>query len=134
MFRTLNAILLAVMLGMSATSTADDTTATLDESVAVKGDVAAAVQAWTLIENGALLIDVRSPAEFQSGHIEGAINIPHMDIDALASAIGEDHSRAVVLYCGSGRRAGLSQDLLEELGYDGIFNATGFSALQATQP
>lgn len=134
MFRTLNAILLAVLLGVSATSAADDTAATPDPDVAVRGDVAAAAQAWTLIEQGALLIDVRSPAEFESGHIDGAINIPHMDIDAMASAIGEDHSRAVVLYCGSGRRAGLSQNLLKELGYDGIFNASGFSALQATQP
>ncbi|NNE04370.1 MAG: rhodanese-like domain-containing protein [Xanthomonadales bacterium] len=103
-------------------------------AVEIKGDVAAAAEGWSLIEQGALLIDVRSAAEFERGHIEGALNVPHTDIDAITAVIGEDRSRSVVLYCGSGRRAGLSQEMLEELGYEGVFNASGFSALQVTQP
>lgn len=100
----------------------------------IRGDIAAAAQAWERIEEGALLIDVRSQEEFESGHIDGAINIPHTRIEDLVSAIGEDHTRAVVLYCGSGRRADTARKALEELGYEDVFNGTGLSALQATRP
>lgn len=100
----------------------------------VKGDLKAAEQAWTLIKDGALVIDVRHPGEFSEGHLEGAINIEYTDTAALAAAIGEDRGRPVVLYCGSGRRAGLAIQSLEEHGYSGIFNASGFEALLETRP
>lgn len=100
----------------------------------VKGDLQAASQAWALINEGALVIDVRRPGEFDNGHIQDAINIEHTDSDALAAAIGEDLSRPVVFYCGSGRRAELAKLTLEESGYTGIFNASGYEALLETQP
>ena len=98
------------------------------------GDPVAASEGWGLINNGALLIDVRSAGEYESGHIEGSLNIPHSDIEALADAIGSDKDRQVVVYCRSGGRSGSAQKQLEELGFTGVFNATGFDALQATQP
>lgn len=100
----------------------------------VQGDLEAARQGWALVEDGALVIDVRSPGEFSGGHVDGALNIVHTDIEALAAAIGPDQDRSVVLYCGSGRRSGLAIAGLEELGYTALFNATGYDALQATQP
>jgi phage shock protein E len=100
----------------------------------VKGDITAAEQAWVMINNGALVIDVRSEGEFDAGHLEGALNIVHTDTDALAAAIGEDLDRPVVFYCGSGRRAGLAKTILEESGYSGIYNASGYEALLETQP
>lgn len=100
----------------------------------VKGNVDAARQGWALIDQGALLIDVRSASEHESGHIDGSLNIPHSEIDALVNAIGTDKERKVVLYCRSGRRVGAAQKQLEALGYNGIFNASGFEALQVTKP
>jgi phage shock protein E len=97
-------------------------------------DPEAARQAWPMIQNGALLIDVRSKEEFAEGHLEGAINISWDDFDALMSAIGDDKQRPVVFYCRSGNRAGKSITKLAEHGYINIFNATGLKALIETKP
>ena len=100
----------------------------------IKGDLTAARQGWELIGNGALLIDVRSANEYQSGHIEGSLNIPHQEIEALENAIGPEKDRQIVLYCRSGRRAGKALSALEKQGYRNIFNASGLEALQVTKP
>ena len=100
----------------------------------LKGDVVAAAEGWALIKQGALLIDVRSAEEYEGGHIEGSLNIPHSEIATLADAIGPEKDQAVVFYCRSGGRAGRAQEALEDLGYTGIFNASGYDALLATRP
>ena len=100
----------------------------------IKGDVGAAAQGWALIEEGALLIDVRSDEEFAEGHVDGSINIVHTEIDALVAAIGDDSNRNVVVYCRSGNRSGKAQVKLQDLGYTAIFNATGYDARVATKP
>ncbi|MBT8069525.1 MAG: rhodanese-like domain-containing protein [Gammaproteobacteria bacterium] len=98
------------------------------------GDPEVAEKAWPMLDNGALLIDVRSKEEFDEGHIDGALNIPWDKTDALKFAIGEDKQRQVVFYCRSGNRAGKARAELESMGYTNVFNATGFSALRATKP
>ena len=103
-------------------------------ALAVKGDTEAARQGWLLLEQGALLVDVRSAEEFEAGHIEGAVNVPYEDIDEMARIIGDDVNQPVVLYCVSGRRAGIAMQALEEKGFTSVFNATGLEALNATQP
>ena len=60
---------------------------------------AVAVQ-W--VESGATLLDVRTPGEFASGHVRGAINIPVQD---LAQRVDEIPAGRVVVYCQSGRRS-----------------------------
>lgn len=99
-------------------------------SVSLAGDTAPDTIAADLIRQDALLIDVRSAEEFAGGHIEGAINIPHDDTEALAEAIG-DRERLTVLYCGSGRRAGRAQATLAQQGYMNIHNGTGLKRLQS---
>jgi phage shock protein E len=98
------------------------------------GDPEAAKQAWPMIENGALLVDVRSEEEFAQGHLEGAININWDNNDALVAAIGMRRDRPVVFYCRSGNRAGKAITILAEKGYTNIFNATGLEALKETKP
>jgi phage shock protein E len=100
----------------------------------VPGDIQAAEKGWQMIADGAVLIDVRSAQEFNGGHIEGALNIPHTELDAITKAIGANTDAPVVLYCRSGRRADQVKDALESQGYTQVFNATGFEALQATRP
>ena len=102
--------------------------------LAGSGDPEAAKQAWPMIEQGALLIDVRTTEEFVLGHIDGALNIPWQDTDKLMSVIGTDKSRLVVVYCRSGNRSGKSKVALEAKGYTNIFNATGLEALKETKP
>jgi phage shock protein E len=102
--------------------------------LAGSGDPEAARQAWPMIEQGALLIDVRTTEEFEQGHVEGALNIPYQEIDKLMSAIGTDKTRPVVVYCRSGNRSGKAKVVLETKGYTNIFNATGYEALKETKP
>lgn len=102
--------------------------------LAGSGDLEAAKQAWPMIDNGVLVIDVRSEEEFAEGHLEDALNIEWDQTGTLAAAIGSDKQRQVVFYCRSGNRAGKAIKVLETMGYTGIFNATGLEALRETQP
>ena len=86
-------------------------------------------QAWRLIDDGALLIDVRSRQEFESGHLKGAVNIPHDQLDKLTEKIGSEKDREVVVYCKSGRRAQLVKEALEKDGYSAVHNGIGYSSL-----
>jgi len=64
-----------------------------------------------------LVLDVRTSAEFRDGHIAGAINIAHDEIAGHWPALNVAHDDEVIVYCGTGRRAGLAQQALETLGY-----------------
>lgn len=79
--------------------------------------------AHRLVEQGAVLVDVRTPEEYAARHIEGAINIP---LDTLESRIAEvSKDKAVVVYCGSGHRAGQAKKILVDHGYSQVTNLGG---------
>ncbi len=74
------------------------------------------------LKNGALVIDVRTPGEFNSGHLTNAINIP---LDEIATAVPQrvkDKSQVLLLHCASGMRSGIAQKKLNSLGYTNAFN------------
>ncbi|MEM7053479.1 MAG: rhodanese-like domain-containing protein [Pseudomonadota bacterium] len=88
--------------------------------------------AASLITQDALVIDVRSSEEIdETGRLANAEAIPHSQVDAIAALIGQQQNRAVVLYCGSGRRAGRVINALRERGYGGGVNAGGYDDLAA---
>ena len=64
---------------------------------------------------GALLLDVRTAAEFRNGAIPGAKNIPLQQLRARAGEL--DPKRPVVVYCASGVRSGGAAKLLQSLGF-----------------
>lgn len=72
-----------------------------------------------------LWIDVRTAAEYESGHLPGARNIEFDRIGAQIAAITQDKDQAIVLYCKSGRRSGFAKQKLLELGYRNVLNAGG---------
>ncbi len=75
-------------------------------------DLAELVQEEVL--KGALVIDVRGPAEFAEGHVAGAVNVP---VDELPARLGELPSdRAVVVYCRSGARSARAAEVLRAAG------------------
>ena len=88
-----------------------------------------ALQALMAAPDRPLIVDVRTPPEYSAGHVPGAINIAYDRIDDLWPARHVPSDREVVLYCGTGRRAGIAQRSLEALGYthtrllDGSFKA-----------
>ncbi len=70
-----------------------------------------------LVDNGALLLDVRTRDEFQERHIDRALNIP---VQELANRLGElgPKQRPIVVYCRSGARSALATTLMKNAGYD----------------
>lgn len=85
-----------------------------------------------LVERGAPVLDVRSEEEVaQTSLLAGATRISHDQLADIEAFIGEDKNRAVVLYCGSGRRASRVVEALREQGYGGLVNAGGYEDLAA---
>ena len=87
-------------------------------------------RAWRLIDDGALLIDVRSRQEYEAGHLNNAVNIEHDKIEKMAETIGDNKERGVVVYCRSGKRSGMAKEALEEYGYNNIHNGIGYEGLK----
>ncbi len=80
-------------------------------------------QVNTTAEN-AVFVDVRTPEEFSSGHVDGATNIPVDEIERITEEI-PDKDTPIVLYCRSGGRAGRALKALTTLGYTDVVNAGG---------
>lgn len=74
------------------------------------------------IEQGAIIIDVRSPQEYKEGHIEGAICIPEYDIKNKIKDKVASKDELIVLYCSTGHRSKRAQIKLEKLGYTNVYN------------
>ncbi|WP_240433865.1 rhodanese-like domain-containing protein [Shewanella japonica] len=89
--------------------------------------------AWDKINNGAMLIDVRTEQEFAAGHLDGAINIPFEFVLKQLTKQKLDKDTAIVLYCRSGRRSGIANNDLVEAGFTQTYNGGGFEQLIAHQ-
>jgi len=72
------------------------------------------------VKNGALLVDVRTPAEFSAGSVKGAINIPMEKIQTQMKKF--KGKKGVVLFCRSGARSGYAKGILERNGIENVFN------------
>ncbi|QDT09757.1 rhodanese-like domain-containing protein [Planctomycetes bacterium K23_9] len=77
-----------------------------------------------------LVIDVRSQEEWDKGHFETAVHIPHTEIAERISEVTEDKDAQIVLYCAVGGRAGKAKTVLEGLGFSHVENAGGLDDLR----
>jgi phage shock protein E len=79
-----------------------------------------------LVASGAKLVDVRTPGEFAAGHLDGAVNIP---LDLLAQRFKDlgPKDGKIVLYCRSGARSGRAKAMLEQQGFEHVFNLGAMS-------
>ncbi len=80
------------------------------------------VREW--IAKGALIVDVRTPGEFSSGHYNGAINIPLADIEKNLDRFGS-RDGLIVVYCRTGNRSGKAKAILEKNGFKNVINGGG---------
>ncbi|HEU5135483.1 MAG TPA: rhodanese-like domain-containing protein [Steroidobacteraceae bacterium] len=72
-----------------------------------------------------VVLDVRTAAEFAAGHVPGALNVSH---DLLASRVDElaaMRDKKIVLYCRSGRRTLLAEDVLRKAGFKNLAHLEG---------
>ena len=65
-----------------------------------------------------LILDVRTAKEFEEGHIPGAVNISHEELESRLPEIEAERGTDVVVYCRSGRRAEIALDLLARAGFE----------------
>lgn len=82
------------------------------------------------IDEGAILVDVRSPSEFASGHLPGARNAPVSSIGAIIPEL-QKAGKPVVVYCASGTRAGLALKALKAAGIQPLHNLGTYGNGQA---
>ncbi|MFN4813155.1 MAG: rhodanese-like domain-containing protein [Bacteroidota bacterium] len=81
-----------------------------------------------LVKRGALIVDVRSKAEYQGGHIKGSINIP---VDVLRNNIAKlDKSKPIITCCASGMRSSSAKHMLKSNGFTEVYNGGGWMSLE----
>ena len=88
-----------------------------------------------LLENNEpiLLVDVREPAEYTTGHIPGALLVPRGTLEGAAdphskyrvSALCTAHDQTIIVYCESGGRSALATDILQQMGFTQVRNLAG---------
>ena len=86
-----------------------------------------------LVAAGVKVVDVRTPAEFATGHVPGAINIPHDQMAARAGEIGPP-STPVLLYCRTGPRTKPATEALREKGFTTIYDMKAYSRWAEAEP
>lgn len=89
-------------------------------------------EAQQMIENNkdALILDVRTAAEYESGHIPNAVNLSNEDIQAGKVDSLKDKSQLIMVYCRSGNRSRQAAQKLAELGYTNVVDFGGIQSWQ----
>ena len=81
-----------------------------------------------LLEEGATIVDVRTPGEYNSGHIKGSMNIP---LDSLASKTEKLKSKGtLILCCASGMRSGAGVRILKGKGFEQVYNGGSWMSVK----
>ena len=74
---------------------------------------------------GLVILDVRTPEEFDAGHLEGATLIDFYEPDFADRIADLDRDTPYLLYCRSGNRSGSAAELMEELGFTDVTDVDG---------
>lgn len=82
-----------------------------------------------LLNEGAIVLDVRTVGEFSAGHIEGSINIP---VTKLAHNLNKlkNKNKPVITCCASGSRSALAKNILQSNGYTSVYNGGAWYRLE----
>ena len=77
-----------------------------------------------------LIVDVRTPEEFNMGAVPGAVNVPLDDIGSYAERLGEK-GREITVYCASGARSAYAVRMLQQVGFSNVQNGGGLMDMMA---
>ena len=133
---------ITLLLGVLITFGCSDSSAEIEvknKSISQKKEMAQAISYKTIEWNeaiqlsqkeGALFLDVRTPAEVAEGAVSGALAIPLQELDRRYAEIPKD--KKLLVYCRSGRRSEAASSMLIQAGFSEIYNIRGgFSAAPA---
>ena len=81
--------------------------------------------AQKISDKSVVVLDVRTPGEFQSEHLENAINVDYEGSNFEGEVQKLDKSKTYAVYCRSGRRSGLATEIMAKVGFKSIFNLDG---------
>lgn len=74
----------------------------------------------SIIDEGAFMVDVRSPQEFAQGNVKGSVNIP---LDSLHSQLSKcEDKKNIIVFCRSGARSSQAKTFLEQNGFSNVIN------------
>ena len=128
----LSSLSMTVALGCASPSPSEPALTSVASSASVAANPPASGK--DAVAHAALVLDVRSPEEFASGHLDRAENVPvdavPGNIDAIAAMLGGDKSKPVAVYCARGGRAATAKTALERAGFTNVTNAGGYDALK----
>ena len=79
-----------------------------------------------------LIVDVRTPEEFQQGAVPEAVNIPMDDLGMHADSLGEK-DREITVYCASGARSAYAARMLQQMGFSNVQNGGGLMDMMMRQ-
>ena len=81
---------------------------------------APAVDLKSIIDEGAFLVDVRTPAEFAEGHVKGSVNIP---LDRIPAQLAKFKDKTnIIVFCRSGGRSSQAKNILQQNGFANVVN------------
>ena len=81
-----------------------------------------------LVNNGAIILDVRTSGEFSTGHIKGSINIP---VNALSNNLSKlkAKKKPIITCCASGMRSASAKSILKSSGFSEVYNGGSWMSL-----
>jgi len=93
---------------------------------------AEAVSSLQNSEQAPVWIDVRTPAEFASGHRTDAVNIEYQNLGSAIMSIAPNKDAPINLYCRSGRRSEIARQTLLNMGYTNVINQGAYESVKKT--
>jgi phage shock protein E len=120
-------LILTIAVGCS---TNDPSTNNLSKPVESNGSATSTADSASNIMDEEFVIDVRTQAEWDSGHVERAVHIPHGEIANRIDEVTSDKNAKIVVYCAAGSRAGKAKVALEQLGFTKVENAGGYDDIK----
>jgi rhodanese-related sulfurtransferase len=76
-------------------------------------------------EKDVIIFDVRTPQEYQEGHISNAINIPVQILGQQLDKLNKFKDKKILVYCRSGHRSAIASQILDRAGFKNVYNLKG---------
>ncbi|MEY3426510.1 MAG: hypothetical protein RL679_1868 [Bacteroidota bacterium] len=119
-------VLSLVSCGEAQTKKDSNSSSSVEQISETNYKVVSQTEFKTLIKAGnGQLLDVRTPGEFNAGHIKNADNIDFTGSDFREKVATLDREKPVLIYCHSGNRSGKASLILKELGFKEIYDLQG---------